>query len=401
MRIGILGGGVIGLFSAYYLVQSGHEVVLVDQHGFDQGASYGNAGMICPSHFIPLAAPGVVRQSIKWMFKDTSPFYLKPRWDADFLKWGVQFFSHATKSHVQNSIGPLSSLLFWSRLLYSGLAGNALDFKLYPKGIIMACNTAHGLSEEIEMSKKGERLGMKVQVLNFNELEKINPGVRINALGGVHYLDDMHLHPGELMKGLISYLKDKVEWRPNSKVLHFNKKNRTIRHITTTAGEIGADAFILAAGAWSGELARLAGGQLNLEGGKGYNITLEDAQPQFTTPMILVEGRVAVTPMGKALRLGGTMELAGINNRILSGRIEGILNTIETYLPDYQQAKLKSITPWFGFRPLSATGLPLISRLEPLENVFLNTGHGMLGLSLAPVSGHLIDQLIYNYSKRV
>ena len=144
MRIGILGGGVIGLFSAYYLVQSGHEVVLIDQHGFDRGASYGNAGMICPSHFIPLAAPGVVRQSLKWMFNDTSPFYLKPRLDAPFIRWGLQFFNHATKSHVQNSIGSLSSLLFWSRSLYSGLAGNVLDFKLYPKGIIMACNTTHG-----------------------------------------------------------------------------------------------------------------------------------------------------------------------------------------------------------------------------------------------------------------
>jgi len=401
MRIGILGGGVIGLFSAYYLVQSGHEVVLIDQHGFDRGASYGNAGMICPSHFIPLAAPGVVRQSLKWMFNDTSPFYLKPRLDAPFIRWGLQFFNHATKSHVQNSIGSLSSLLFWSRSLYSGLAGNVLDFKLYPKGIIMACNTTHGLSEEIEMSKKGERLGMNIQVLNLNDLEKINPGVRINALGGVHYLDDMHLHPGELMNALISYLKDKVEWRPNSKVLHFNKKNNSVKNITTTDGDITADVFILAAGAWSGELARLAGVQLNLEGGKGYNITLEEAQPQLTTPMILVEGRVAVTPMGKALRLGGTMELAGINNRILSGRVEGILKTIETYLPDYSQASLKSITPWFGFRPLSATGLPLISRLGSLENVFLNTGHGMLGLSLAPASGHLIDQLIHNYSKSV
>lgn len=401
MRICIIGGGVIGLFSAYYLVQSGHEVILADQHAFDQGASYGNAGMICPSHFIPLAAPGVIRQSIKWMFKDTSPFYLKPRWDSHFIKWGWQFFRHATESHVLNSMGPLSALLFWSRSLYTGLPDNGLDFKLYPKGIVMTCNSHHGLSEEIILSKKGERLGMKTSVLNLNDLEKLNPGVRVNALGGVHYMDDMHLHPGELMIALIAYLKQKVEWKPNARVLSFIKKNKSVLQVNTTGGEISANAFVLSAGAWTSELARLAGSNLNLEGGKGYNVTLENAMPSMTTPMILVEGRVAVTPMGSALRLGGTMELAGINNKILPGRVEGILKTIETYLPDYSFNQLKSITPWFGYRPLSATGLPLISRLEPLENVFLNTGHGMLGISLAPASGHLMNQLIHHYSKKV
>lgn len=401
MRVCIIGGGIIGMFSAYYLVQSGHEVVIVDNYSFDQGASHGNAGMICPSHFVPLAAPGVVRQSIKWMFSDTSPFYLKPRLASDFIQWGWQFYKHANSDHVQNSIGPLSALLNWSRRLYTEIAGKELHFVLYPKGIVMTCNSGHALAEEIEWAKKAEKLGIPTQVLGLKELEALNPGVRIRAKGGIHYLEDMHLVPQELMSALSQYLKNKVEWKPNTQVVQFDKNNRKVITLACDTGDIKADAFIIAAGAWSGELARKAGGNLNLEGGKGYNITLERVDPPWQTPMILVEGRVAVTPMGSALRLGGTMELAGLNPSVLPGRVEGILKTIEDYLPDLKREVLNKIRPWHGFRPLSATGLPVIAPLYPLKNVFLNTGHGMLGVSLAPASGHLMNQLIHRHQGEV
>lgn len=397
MRICIVGGGVIGLFSAYYLVQTGHEVTIVDQYNFDQGTSYGNAGMICPSHFTPLAAPGVIRQSLKWMFDNTSPFYLKPRLDKNFMAWGWQFFKHCNRRHVQHSMGPLSALLTWSRSLYLDLAGGELDFEVYPKGIIMTCNSNHGLTEEINLAKKAKSLGISTQVLTPENIKEINPGVQFKTTGGVHYLDDMHLVPQKLMQALIHYLKDKVQWKPNSEVRQFIHSNQKTDRIITSTGEISADVYLLAAGTWTGDLARKAGAGLYLEGGKGYNITIEQVQPQLQTPLILVEGRVAVTPMGDSLRLGGTMELAGLNNKILPGRINGILKTIETYLPDFKTNSLLNIKPWFGFRPLSPTGMPIITKLNPLKNVYVNTGHGMLGLSLAPASGHLIEQMINNH----
>ncbi len=401
MHVGVIGGGVIGLFTAYYLSQDGHSVTIIDQGDFTQGTSYGNAGMICPSHFIPLAAPGIIRQSLKWMFDSSSPFYIRPRLDVDFISWCYQFFQHASYSHVKNNIGPLAALLNWSRDLYRELDLQKLDMDLKGKGIIMACNTQHALDEEKALAQRAQALGIRTLILSRQELESHNPGVQIRALGGVHYIDDMHLNPHRLMASLIKALtQPHIYWHANTKVVDFEVKNYKINKAFTDHGDIEADAFVLAGGAWTGSLTKKLGHVIQLQGGKGYNVTIPQAQPQMSTPMILMEGRVAITPMGPSLRLGGTMELAGFNDLIRKNRVQGILRTIEEYLPDYKQKSLEQYTPWFGYRPLTPTGLPLIERVPKYTNAYINTGHGMLGLSLAPASGHLINQMISKISDR-
>ncbi|MBK7437634.1 MAG: FAD-dependent oxidoreductase [Saprospiraceae bacterium] len=395
MKVCVIGGGIIGLFSAYYLSEAGYEVAIVDKGDFSSGTSYGNAGMICPSHFIPLAAPGVITQSIKWMFDASSPFYIKPSLDPDLLRWCLSFFKHSTASHVRNNIGPLSALLNWSRDLYIQLSDQALSMDLKKKGIIMVCNTTGHLQTEINLSHQANRIGIRAQVLSKNEIEALNPGTTINALGGVHYLDDMHVTPHMLMASLKSKLKEKnIEWLPNTEVTGFKKERAVIKTAISTNGDVEADQFVIAAGSWSSHIAHLADCKILIQPGKGYNVTIEEVVPPWVTPMILVEGRVAVTPMGQSLRLGGTMEIGGFNDVVLKNRIQGILNTIHAYLPDLDEASLKEAPPWFGYRPLSSTGLPLISRLPAYNNLFLNAGHGMLGLSLGPASGLLLTQLM-------
>lgn len=395
MHICVIGGGVIGLFNAYELIKAGHRVTLIDRGDFTQGTSYGNAGMICPSHFIPLSAPGIIRQSIKWMMDSSSPFYIQPRWDLEFIQWCFQFCRHANRQHVQKNIGALLALLSWSRDIFrsSELAG--LDMGLQSKGIIMACNTAHALQDEIKVSEKANALGIRTAILSIEDLKKLNPGVTIHALGGVHYLDDMHLDPQSLMRSLINTLRlSDILWQPSTEIIDFYTREGRITHAVSAHQSNEAEVFILAGGAWTGSLSKKLGQSLLLQGGKGYNITIPLANPQLTTPMILVEGRVAVTPMGSSLRLGGTMELAGFNDHIRANRVQGIFKTIESYLPDYKKSDLEKIEPWYGFRPLTPTGLPIINRIPNYSNGFINTGHGMLGLSLAPASAKLITQMI-------
>jgi D-amino-acid dehydrogenase len=146
----------------------------------------------------------------------------------------------------------------------------------------------------------------------------------------------------------------------------------------------------------SGETARLFGDSLFIQGGKGYNVTVSNASPQLVTPLILVEGRVAITPMGTALRIGGTMEIGKPSDTINKNRIEGILTNTEKYLPDFKKSELENIKPWFGYRPISKNGMPVIKKLEQYKNIYINTGHGMLGLSLAPASGKIIDEIVKN-----
>lgn len=395
MRICIIGGGLIGLFSAYYLTEKGYSVEIVDKGDFNQGASFGNAGMICPSHFTPLAAPGVVLKSLKWMFNEKSPFYIRPRLNPSFLKWCLQFFLSSNPTNIKNNTGLLNALLTYSYQLYLDLERSGLQMDLQKEGIILVCNTSHGLQEEITLSHKANALGLKTDVLSSREIELLNPGVEIKAIGGVHYTGDMHLKPTVLVDSLKHVLHQRdVVWLPNTEIIDFKVVQNKITAAISEKEEIIADMYLFAGGAWSNQICQRLNLNYLIEGGKGYNITIHEATPQLHVPLILVEGSVAVTPMGSDLRIGGTMEIAGLDDRIRSSRVTGILNTIEKYLPDYPVSKTKQIKPWFGYRPLSTDGMPMIKKISTLRNAFINTGHGMLGLSLAPASGKLIEEII-------
>lgn len=395
MRICIIGGGLIGLFSAYYLTEQGYSVTIVDKGDFNQGTSFGNAGMICPSHFTPLAAPGVVMKSLKWMFNDQSPFYIRPRLNTSFLKWCMQFFKSSNHTNVNNNTGYLNALLTYSQQLYLDLERSGIQMDLQKKGIIMVCNSSHTLKEEIALSHKATALGLKTNVLNAREIELFNPGVQIKSIGGVHFTGDMHLQPAVLLDSVKQILNQRdVTWLPFTEICDFKVIQNKITAAISNKEEIVSDMYLIAGGAWSSQICQRLKLDYPIEGGKGYNITIQEATPQLTTPLILVEGSVAVTPMGSALRIGGTMEIAGLDDKIRSSRVTGILNTIEKYLPDYPVSKTKQITPWFGYRPLSTDGIPIIKKIPTLANAFINTGHGMLGLSLAPASGKLIEEII-------
>ncbi|MEO5582119.1 MAG: FAD-dependent oxidoreductase [Saprospiraceae bacterium] len=395
MRICIIGGGLIGLFSAYYLTEKGYGVTIVDKGDFNQGASFGNAGMICPSHFTPLAAPGVVWKSLKWMFNDKSPFYIRPRLNTNSLKWYLQFFRSSNQTNVKNNTGVLNALLTYSYQLYLDLERKGIQMDLQKRGIIMVCNTSHGLQEEIALMHKAAALGIKTDVLNSKEIEMFNPGVEIKSKGGVHYTGDMHLKPDILIDSIKQRLNQRdVTWLPFNEIIDFKVVQNKITAAISKKEEIAAEMYLFAGGSWSNQICQRLNLEYLIEGGKGYNITIHEAAPQLTTPLILTEGSVAVTPMGSALRIGGTMEIAGLDDRIRSSRVTGILNTIEKYLPDYPLSKTQQIEPWFGYRPLSIDGMPVIKKIPTLHNAFINTGHGMLGLSLAPASGKLIEEII-------
>ncbi len=394
MHIGIIGGGLIGVFSAYYLNQSGYQITLFDPEDEVPSASYGNAGMICPSHFIPLAAPGIIKQSLKWMFDSKSPLLFRPYADVDFLKWCLSFYIHSSNKNVNENTGLMSGLLEWSKKLYLELEYEKIIPSIRKNGIVMYSNTKHGLDEEIQLAKKAKRLEIDTTVLTNKDISDLNPGVNFNGLGGVHYTGDMHTDPASLMTSMKSFLKEQGVSFIYSKAERFTTDIDRIKTISAGANEYEVDAMIICTGMACREITSLFGSNLFIQGGKGYNVTISNVSPQLTTPMILVEGRVALTPMGTSLRIGGTMEIGKPNNTVNKNRIDGILTNTESFLPDYKKSELEKIKPWYGYRPLSANGMPIIKRLEQYKNVFINTGHGMLGLSLAPASGMIMKEIV-------
>ena len=396
MHIGIIGGGLIGIFSAYFLNRSGFKITIFDEEAEIPSASYGNAGMICPSHFIPIAAPGIIKQSVKWMFDSRSPLLFRPYADVDFIKWCLSFYFNSSKQNVNQNTGLMSGLLEWSKKIYLELEANNIIPAIQKKGIIMYTYTRHGLDEEIDLSKRANRLGIETIILTNKDIADLNPGVEFNGTGGVHYTGDMHTDPTLLMYALKSYLKDNGVRFINEKAERFSSVKDKIKWIKTKTNDFEVDGMVICTGIASTEIAGLFGENLFIQGGKGYNVTIANAAPQLVTPMILVEGRVALTPMGSSVRIGGTMEIGKPNSTVNKIRLDGILTNTEKYLPDYKKSDLEKIKPWYGYRPISTNGMPVIKRLDLYKNVFINTGHGMLGLSLAPASGKVLTQIVTN-----
>src|SRR3954470_3644142 len=188
MKALIIGGGIIGLCSAYYLQKSGWEIVVLDDSESRQGCSFGNLGMIVPSHFVPLAAPGMVSQGIRWMFNNKSPFYVKPSLNRDLISWGLKFIKSATKEHVEASARSLLDINLFSKKLYEELSDEpGFDFAMEKKGILMYYKTEKVAEEEIHLGEKARQLGLDVVALSKKEVQALEPETELDVLGAIHY----------------------------------------------------------------------------------------------------------------------------------------------------------------------------------------------------------------------
>jgi D-amino-acid dehydrogenase len=397
-KVSIVGGGIIGLCSAYYLSKEGYEVTIFDSSDMSDGCSYGNAGMIVPSHVIPMAQPGMITQGIKWMFDSKSPFYVKPRLSKSLIKWGLQFYKYATPLHVSQSMPALRDLGLLSKELYQDLNRASASFFYEEKGLLMLY-TSDKLAEEIEMEgRMAAQLGLQVNFLSKQDLRKLETGTRTAAIGGVHYKCDAHLHPQKFMQFIkAELLKSAAVIYGNTVVIDFiiDKTNGKVKELITNNGNFATDEVVLATGAWSPAIARKLGTSISILPGKGYSFTLKNKAEKPEIPSILCEGKVAVTPMNGDIRFGGTMEITHTGDtRINQNRLQGIVNTINTFYPDLKIEKPEKENTWFGFRPCTPSGLPIIARDKKVSNVVLATGHAMMGLSLAPATGKLVTEII-------
>ncbi len=391
----IIGGGIIGLCAAHYLSEAGFSVTVIEQKTPGFGSSTGNAGLIVPSHFIPLAAPGVIARGMKWMLNPESPFYIKPRPDWDLLSWLWKFRGACRAAHVAKSMPLLLQLHLQSKELYEELARRPeLDFHLQNRGLLMLCNSEHGWQELSEMVAAGQKIGLKPRMVSPPEIEALDSTVQTSARGGAYFPEDAHLDPQQFIAKMSRHLQQKgVSIRSGVAGQGFVAKNGHIRALQTPAGEIFADWFVLAGGAFSPVLARQLGLKLPIQAGKGYSITIEKPKNMPQTPLILEEARVAVTPMGERLRFAGTMEIAGLDFSVNRRRVDAILKAIPRYLPQVDLSGTAQVTPWAGLRPCTPDGLPYLGRTTRFRNLIIATGHAMIGVSLAPVTGRIVANL--------
>ena len=393
----VIGGGIVGLSTAFYLRAEGHEVTLLDKGTITEGASFVNAGYLTPSHIVPLAAPGMISKGLKWMLNSSSPFYIKPRLDADLISWGWKFMRSCSKKHVQRSLAAIKEINELSKGLYHEMHESVdFDFHLEDRGVLMAFKTSKAEKSEYSVMQAAQDLGLDVSLLGLEEVNRLQPGIQMNIAGAYHYRCDAHSTPEVFMNQLKkNTLKSGVEIHTETTVKNFQVRGDLISTVVTDRGNFEADEVVFAAGAWTEELLKPLKIVLSVQAGKGYRINVE-ARTGISLPCILMESKVGVTPMQGFTRFAGTMEIAGINHNIRENRVNAIAHAATQYysgleidLNDRKQAKC-------GLRPLSPDGLPFIGRHSSCSNLVLATGHSMMGWSLGPATGKLVTEIISN-----
>ncbi|GDX42852.1 MAG: FAD-dependent oxidoreductase [Bacteroidetes bacterium] len=398
MHIVIIGGGIVGLSSAFYLKKAGHAVTIIDQTDFSSSCSYGNAGYICPSHFIPLATPGIVKQGLRWMLNSQSPFYVQPRLDWSLIQWGWHFMRAATAKRVEAAAIPLRDISLLSRQEYAGWSKlPGFDFLYQQKGLLEIFQTEEKALHAQHTLEKAHELGLSdTKMLDQSALATLEPNLPINAIGALYFGCDAHCSPNQLMLRLIAHLQaEGVQLLSKTTAIDFIQAGKKIKKVIHTRGELVADHVVVATGSWSRQLLSSLRISIPMMPGRGYSITQEDVAHGLNYPAILVEGRVAVTPFSStSIRFGGTMEITSHQTPPRINRVAGIVKAVKQFYPTLQVETPPLEKVWYGYRPCSADGLPYIGKAPAISNLTIATGHSMLGLSLGAGTGKLVREIV-------
>lgn len=390
----IIGGGVIGVCCAYYLLKRGASVTLLEQNEVCSGSSWGNAGWLVPSHSMPLAQPGAVKQGLKWMLNPESPFYIKPRLSWELVRWLWRFRRAANKRSAENGAKVAVEFSQVSSDLYADLVEEAdVDCHYQSKGLIGLYLTDKGFLDGVEETHKLAEFGVDGTPLSTEQVLEMEPSVRPGIAGGIYHPGDSHLKPDDLVNGLAARVEEMGGTiHTMTEVIGFNTSGGKIVTVKTNRGGFETDQVVLATGAWSPRVVDNLKLNLPIQQAKGYSITFEGAVNPSSFPVMLAEARVGVTPMGPVLRFAGTLELSGLNTKIDERRVNAIRRAGDHFLvTDVTSAKA---FVWCGMRSLTPDNLPIIGPVDWLSNLIVAAGHSMTGVTLGASTGKLVSQLV-------
>ena len=397
----VIGGGVIGVCTAYYLQKSGRQVTLLERSSVCSGSSQGNSGLIVPSHSIPLPRPGTVGRALKWLLDPRSPFYVKPRIDPALISWLWQFRSNCTPERMRSAMHTLLKLTRASRDLYDELIDEEkIACNYHTTGLFMLYSTEEGYREGLEEGRLMRDGGLLMEEKNPAQVVAMEPAIRPDIVGGVYYPEDSYLNPADFVYELADRIRAKgVTIREGVEVLGFYTNGGRIETVKTTAGEYQPNHVVLAAGSWSPSLVKNLGLNLPIQPAKGYSVTFDWKGPALKHGLILGEASVGVNPMGSRLRIAGTLELAGLNLTINSRRVNAVVRGAQRYLNGGE--KFTTDNRWAGLRPTTPDGVPVIGRVTAHPNLVVATGHATIGMTLGPITGKLVSEIVCEHEPSV
>jgi D-amino-acid dehydrogenase len=394
----VIGGGLIGAASALYLARAGWRVTLVEQRTIGSGSSGGNCGLVCPSHVLPLAEPGMVAEGIKALFRRNAPLKVKPRFDPALWAWFWRFARRCNERDMLDSARGIQPLLESSLRLYHDMVEReGLECEWERQGLFFVYASPTKLEAYAPTDRLlREAFHCPARRLDGDEAVAFEPALREGLAGGWYYEDDAHLRPDRLLAAWRAWLLAAgAELREGCRFDGFaTSAGITDRAaaVETDGGPIAADVFVVATGAWTPLLARHLGLRLPIEPGKGYSLTMPRPAVCPRVPLIFPETRVAVTPFRSGYRLGSTMEFAGYDETIPADRLELLKAGARPFLKEPYCEPVEEA--WYGWRPMTYDGLPVIDRSPAYDNVLIAAGHNMIGVSMAPATGKLVAELL-------
>ena len=391
----VIGGGIIGLNAAYALQKRGAKVTIVESHAGSHGASTVNAGWIAPSMSEPVPSPGLVQNSLKWMLHSDSPLYIRPSLDIELLQWIFGFWRHCNERSFTHGVEATVALARNTFSLVDAMTADGIRFEMHQDGVLFVFQSPLKLEHELAALQRLAKYGIDIPKAYWGkDVRELEPALNDTINGGFWYAGERSVNPLTLTDGLTNWLSERmVDFRLNTKVTGFEYGDGKVTAVNTSTGSIPADAVLIAAGAWTGQLTRLVGVKLPIQGGKGYCLDYDPPPTHVTRPLDFAESRFVCTPMNGKVRLAGTMEFSGINDVIRTERVAAIARGASRALTGWPEdpsgAKID-----FGLRPMTPDGLPIIGSLPTFRNVAVATGHAMFGLTLAPSTGDAVADLI-------
>ncbi len=390
----ILGGGVIGLACAYYLLKAGRSVCVLERDTIGSATSLGNCGTITPSHIPPLAAPGMVYKAMKWMLTPDAPFYVKPTLDPKLITWLLKFAGRCNDKDWRVSSLAKMGLLHQSRRLIDEIVNEEkLDCEFGATGMHNVYKSQAGFEKAAQEAEAVREFGLEPQILSGEALAKDEPALKSGMAGAVHYPGDAHLRPDLYTAELARVVRQMggliIE---QCEVLAIDAGHDKIEKITTCLGEYQAADYLFALGPWSPAMMKSIGIDLPVQPGKGYSITYTRPAIAPKRPIVLKERSVCVTTWGSGYRLGSTMEFSGYDDSLNRRRLDALERGASEYL--HEAVGPLKLEEWFGWRPMTWDDLPILGASPNYKNGWLATGHGMLGVSMSAVTGHLLADLI-------
>jgi D-amino-acid dehydrogenase len=394
VRVLVVGAGAVGLSSAYFLARAGAEVTVIDERGVGGGASRRNAGWVVPSMSGPVPAPGMVLKSLRWMTRRTSPLYVRPTLDPAALRFLVALLRHCNHDDFERGLRQTLALNARTFELFDELERQGVRFEHHRRGLLQVFTGRRALAEHAEEAAHAAGLGAGPStVLTADEARDREPLLGPEVVGAISCPEERYLDPDSFVDGLAEACTALgVTFHDGERAASVDADPDGRVRAVTARRRWGADAFVVATGAWTAPLAAAFGQRLPVRAGKGYGFDVPNGPGAARTALYLSEAKVAVTPLDGRVRLAGTMELGVMSESVDLKRAGGIVSSARRYLSGWPQGDVG--VPWAGLRPMTPDGLPVLGRLAGHDNVVVAAGHAMLGITLAPVTGDIVRQLV-------